>query len=100
MLAVTTGSRRRDRSRGGDSVGVATSLRLINVRRGDPERIYQAQRAGIRQRIVRNWRQSEDTADALLLQWEIEAPTHGLRRGDPRYWDEAAAWIEGRIAKR
>jgi hypothetical protein len=45
------------------------------MRRADPERIYQAKLAGLRGRIVRQWHQSDDRADALLAEWDREATT-------------------------
>jgi hypothetical protein len=68
------------------------------MRRADPERIYQAKLAGLRGRILREWRQSEERADELLREWETEAATRGLDRREPAYWDAAARWIEGRIS--
>jgi hypothetical protein len=67
------------------------------MRRRDPQRIYAAQRAGLRARIVQQWRQSEAKADELLDRWEVEASTRGLDRGDVQYWDQAAEWIRDRI---
>jgi hypothetical protein len=69
--------------------------------RRDPERIYQAKLAGLRNRICDHWRQTEAAADVLLLEWEREASTRGLTRVEPAYWDEAAEkWIGARFPKR
>jgi hypothetical protein len=65
--------------------------------RRDPERIYQAKLAGLRARIVGNWRQSDERADALLSAWEKEASVRGLDREQSAYWDDGAAWIEEQI---
>jgi hypothetical protein len=73
---------------------------LPGMSRANRERIYEAQRAGLRGRIVRAWRQSEHRADELLREWESEAATRGLDRSYPQWWDEAPVWIEGRIVNR
>jgi hypothetical protein len=68
--------------------------------RRDPQRIiYAAQRARLRS-LRGEWQQSEGRADELLNEWESEASTGGLRRGEPTCWDETANWIEDRIARR
>jgi hypothetical protein len=64
-------------------------------RRGDPERIYQAQRAGLRSRIRDQWRQSDPRADELLNAWEYEASARGLKRGEPTYWDQGGSVDRG-----
>jgi hypothetical protein len=61
------------------------------------ERINQAKLAGLRARIVDQWRQTESAADALLAEWEPEASTRGLDRREPAYLDEGAAWIAERL---
>jgi hypothetical protein len=70
------------------------------MRRADPERLYQAKLAGLRNRIRDEWRVSQDAADALLLEWEQEASARGLDRAEPAYWDEAEKWIGARFPKR
>jgi hypothetical protein len=67
-----------------DTLGDAPYLRLNPVTRANRERIYEAQRAGLRGRIVRAWRQSEHRADELLREWESEAATRGLDRSYPQ----------------
>ena len=58
------------------------------MRRPDPDRIYQAKRAGLRGRMVSSWKVREADADALLDAWDIVASGMGLLRDDPRYWGE------------
>ena len=72
---------------------------LPAMRRRDPERIYAAQRAGLRARIVQSWRQTEATADDLLARWLEEVSARGLDRSQPTYWDEAAVWIADRVRR-
>jgi hypothetical protein len=70
------------------------------MRRGDPERIFQAQRTGLRNRIRDVWRVSQELADAYLDEWLLEAERRGLTRTEPTYWDDAAAWINEQISRR
>jgi hypothetical protein len=70
------------------------------MRRGNPERIYQAKLAGLRARMVRQWHQSDDRADEFLAEWEEEASARGLDRREAGYWNDAARWIEKRIARK
>jgi hypothetical protein len=70
------------------------------MRRGDPERIFQAQRTGLRNRIRDVWRVSQELADAYLDEWLLEAERRGLTRTEPMYWDDAAAWINEQISRR
>jgi hypothetical protein len=68
-------------------------------RRADPERIYQAGRAAIR-----NWLLSEgvspETTESWLTAWELEASVRQLpTTGD--FWTVGSAWIaEQRAARR
>jgi hypothetical protein len=70
------------------------------MRRGDPNRIYAAKLAGLRSRILGEWRQSEERTDGLLREWETEASTRGLHPTEPAYWDDAAVWISERVPRR
>ena len=69
------------------------------MRRASRERIYEAQRSGVRNRLRDGWLVSEELADAILAQWEIEAVRRGLERDDARYWDEADSWIQERFPR-
>ncbi len=62
------------------------------MRRGDPERIYQAQRAGIFHRLVAAEPISELDAEHWLARWEHEAEASGRAR-DNHYWSDAWVWI-------
>jgi hypothetical protein len=57
------------------------------VRRADPERIYQAKRAGFVARIAD--RLGQERAEALIAAVEREAASLGLQRGSVECWREA-----------
>jgi hypothetical protein len=62
------------------------------TRRGDPERIYQAQRLGIYRRLVDEQRVNELDAEHLIARWEREAEASGRTR-DEHYWTDGWEWI-------
>jgi hypothetical protein len=57
-------------------------------RRGDPDRIYQAQRAGIFARLRDTERVNELDAEHWIARWEREAEASGRAR-DGHYWSDA-----------
>jgi hypothetical protein len=57
-------------------------------RRGDPERICQAQRAGIFARLRDAERVNELDAEHWIARWEREAEGSGWAR-DNHYWSDA-----------
>jgi hypothetical protein len=61
--------------------------------RGDPERIYRAQRAGIFRRLVDAERVNELDAEHWISPWEREAEGAGRKRGSLGFWDAAWRWI-------
>jgi hypothetical protein len=63
------------------------------------ERIDAAELAGLRARIVSQWRQTEEAADRVLGEWDQEARERGLDRSQSAYWDDGAKWIEERIVR-
>lgn len=63
-------------------------------RRDDPERIYQAQRAGIFARLVGAEHVNELDAKHWIARWEREAEANGPAKGSQQYWDEAWRWIQ------
>ena len=65
------------------------------TRRGDPERIYQAQRAGIFRRLVDAERLDKLDAEHWIARRERKAEDIGRPRGSTGYWDEGWRWIEG-----
>jgi hypothetical protein len=65
------------------------------TRRGDPERIYQAQRAGVFMRLVSYERLSRFDAERWIARWEREGEATGRERGSAGYWDEGWQWISG-----
>ena len=62
-------------------------------RRDEPERIYQAQRAGIFRRLVDAERLSAFDAEHWISRWEREAEANGIVRGSQRFWDVGWLWI-------
>ena len=69
------------------------------ARRGDPERIFEAQKAGVRARLIGNGMQPE-TADRWLDAWVLEATSLGLPK-DGGYWQAGWDWIaEERAGRR
>jgi hypothetical protein len=62
------------------------------MHRGDPERIYQAQRRGIFRRLVDEQRVSELGAEHLIARRERDAEALG-RRPYNRYWSDGSVWI-------
>lgn len=71
------------------------------TRRGDPERIYQAQRAGILGRLTQSERVSAQDAERWISAWERHAEAIGLHRGVLGFWDSGWEWIaEQRAPKR
>jgi hypothetical protein len=65
------------------------------MRGGDPERIYQAQRAGIFARLRDAERVNELDAEHWISRWEREAEASGRARDD-HYWSDAWEWIAER----
>ena len=68
-----------------------TAQTACMARRGDPDRIFEAQRAGVRARPIGTDRVQPETADRWLDVWAIEAATRDLPR-DGAYRN-AAYWI-------
>ncbi len=62
-------------------------------RHRDPERIYQAQRAGIFARLTQNERVDQLDVEHWIGRWEREAETNGPAVGSQGYWDAAWRWI-------
>ena len=60
------------------------------TRRVDPERIFEAQKAGVRARLTGTG--TPETADRWLDAWVLEATGCGLAR-DGGYWQAAWDWI-------
>lgn len=65
------------------------------TRRGYQKANYQAQRAGLFHRLVKNGRLSQVEAEDLIARWEREADISGTKRGSRMYWAIAWDWIEG-----
>jgi hypothetical protein len=61
--------------------------------RGDPVRIYGAQRAGIQRRLVEALGMTEERAEALIVAWEREAEQRGVPKLANGYWAVAEEWI-------
>lgn len=62
-------------------------------RRADPLRIYAAHRAGLTQRLVREARISEDSAEHWITASESEARQRGLDGRMAAWWEPASDWI-------
>lgn len=60
------------------------------------QRIHEAQRTGLRNRIRDQWHVPEERANALLDAWDQEAMKRFLPPGDAAYWRDGEAWIRGR----
>jgi hypothetical protein len=67
-------------------------------RRADPERIFEAQRAGVRARLIGTGMQPK-TADQWLDAWVLEAAARDLPR-DGAYWQAGCDWIVAERAAR
>jgi hypothetical protein len=68
-------------------------------RRADPERIFQARRAAIRNGLT-DYGMSLEDAERWCDAWEIEAASQQLLR-DANYWQLGAMWVaEERAARR
>jgi hypothetical protein len=59
-------------------------------------RIYEAQRAGLRNRMRDQWHIAETTADALIAAWESQAAIRSLSVDEATYWSDGEAWIRSR----
>lgn len=67
-------------------------------RRGDPERIHQARRAAIRNRLISTGK-DPDIAERWCDAWEAEAALRDMKRnGD--YWEAGKLWIDAQCAAR
>jgi hypothetical protein len=62
------------------------------MRRADPERIYQAQRAGVVKHL-RGASSSSEHAERLVAAWEAEAERRGIPARGHEFWDACEAWI-------
>jgi hypothetical protein len=62
--------------------------------RANQERIYEAERLGLRNRLRDEWRISQELADTIVDEREVEAANRRLEPLDPRYRSEAVRWIE------
>jgi hypothetical protein len=67
-------------------------------RRADPERIYQARRDAIRNRLISGGK-DPDVAERWCDAWEAEAVLQGVAR-DRDYWDAGELWIDRQCAAR
>jgi hypothetical protein len=64
------------------------------MRKTDPEKLYQAQRAANFRRLVLQDRLDELDAEHWIAAWEREAGARGLDRDGAAFWDEVRVWIE------
>jgi hypothetical protein len=68
-------------------------------RRPSPDAIHAAKRAGLRGRMVDEWRIAPDRADELLDEWDAEAARLGQERTDRDYWSEGEVWMRARSGR-
>jgi hypothetical protein len=64
------------------------------MRRAEPDKIREAQRAGTLARLTSGGRISPERAEALLSGWEAEAVERGLVPGSSSYQLEKGRWIK------
>jgi hypothetical protein len=69
----------------------------MNVR---GQRIHEAQRAGLKNRVRDHWHVPEERADGLIDAWDREAMQRSLPHGHPNYWSAAEAWIQEQLEPR
>jgi hypothetical protein len=62
------------------------------------ERIHQARRAAIRNRLISSGNDPE-VAERWCYAWEAEAALQGVERGRD-YWESGKVWIDGQCAAR
>ncbi len=99
-IRPTLRSRRRDPVHGrATSTGRLGSYHARVSRRADPERIHQARRAAIRNRLLANTGMDPDVAERWCDAWEAEAALRGLARNSV-YWDAGRLWIDAQCAAR
>jgi hypothetical protein len=67
-------------------------------RHGD-ERIHQARRDAIRNRLIGNTGLDRDIAERWCDAWEAVAALRGLAQGDD-YWEVGKLWIDAQCAAR
>lgn len=63
------------------------------------ERIHQARRAAIRNRLIGNTGLDRDVAERWCDAWEAEATLRELKR-DGDYWEAGKLWIDAQCAAR
>ena len=61
--------------------------------RADPERIHEAQRAGVTRRLTLDGL-SADHAVEWIVRWERSEASQGIPQRGGAYWDAAWAWLE------
>jgi hypothetical protein len=64
------------------------------------QRIHEAQRTGLRNRIRDNWHVPEERANTVIDAWDQEAAQRSLPLGQPAYWRDAEAWIREQLEPR
>lgn len=72
------------------------TMRLMELRR---QRITEAKRAGLRNRIHDEWHVPEAIADQMLDAWAIMAKERGLKLDHVAYWRDGEEWIRERAKK-
>lgn len=67
------------------------------MRRPNPDRIREAQRAGLRARMIGHWRLTEARADELLAGWDAEAAERGIDPDGSDHVLDREAWLRERL---
>lgn len=63
------------------------------------QRIWDAQRTGLRNRLRDQWRIPEARVELLLADWEVEAAARGLPTMNEGYWAAAEHWLAERTSR-
>jgi hypothetical protein len=66
--------------------------------RGNPERVYQIERAQLFNRLVDEQRVNLLDAERWLRRWEAKAEEIGRPRASLGFWDEGRRWIYGELS--
>ncbi len=67
------------------------------ARKPDPERIYQARRDGLRNRLAVTM--GARTAERWIASWEAEAAERGVTPRGGGFWAAGEAWIADRAGR-
>ena len=66
--------------------------------RANQQRIYEAHRAGLFQRLISGGRMSSEHAEHWLTVWEAEAAKRGMDYRSDLFWRPAWGWIAEQLS--